>query len=69
MNRRLTLATAAIAASLALTGTAFADQIPVPAVGRGDCGVQSGTITVLEPGGPTLAIDGAEVDVSGCIEK
>ena len=67
MKRRVTIAAATVAALFVLSGSAFADEIHTPAVGRTSCGVESGTITVLNPGGPTVAIDGTRVDITGCI--
>lgn len=67
MKKRLAFVTTAIAASLALTGTAYADpSIPTPGVGTSGCGVSGGELVLLEPGGPVFSWRDAEADFSNC---
>jgi hypothetical protein len=68
MKKRLAFVTTAIAASLALTGSAYADpEIPTPGVGSSDCGVSAGKVILMEPGGPLVRIEDAEADFSDCL--
>lgn len=65
MRKRLTFVTTAVAASLALTGTALADP-QTPPIGFAGCGVSSGHVTVT----PTsVSWGGFTVDTSDCIRK
>ena len=67
MLRRIALLTGAIAVLLIPAGTASAVVVHTPGAGPTDCGVDSGTIKVLEPWGPAVSVDGAQADFSGCL--
>jgi hypothetical protein len=70
MFKRASAVAAALAALVVLTATP-ASASPIfntPGAGTSGCGVESGSITVLDPSGPILTVDGVRVDVSDCLD-
>ena len=67
MMRRFALVAAAVTAMLIPAGAASAAAISTPGAGGSDCGVESGTLYVLEPGGPVLYWEDGQADFSDCV--
>ena len=67
MLRRIALVTSAVAVLLIPAGAASAATVHHNGAGSEGCGVNSGTITVLEPWGPVLSVEGSEADFSDCL--
>lgn len=65
--RKVALAVAAAAMAVAPAAPAWAIVIETPPIGRVGCGVGSATITVIEPGNPTVTVDDVSVDVNHCL--
>lgn len=65
--RKVALAAVAAAMAVAPAAPAWAIVIVTEPIGRWGCGVGSATITVAEPGEPTVTVDGVAVDVNHCL--
>ena len=64
--RKMVLAIAAVSAIVMPAAPASAEEIELPYVGRWGCGVNLGTVTVLEPG-RTVGYDDFYVDANFCL--
>lgn len=65
--RKAFLTAVAAMALVVPVSPASAIVVNTPAIGRYGCGVGSATITVAEPGNPTVTVDGISVDVNHCL--
>ena len=67
MMRRFALVVAAVTAMLVPASAASAAAVSTPGAGSDGCGVYSGTLYVLEPGGPVLFWEDGGADFSDCV--
>jgi hypothetical protein len=67
MLRRFAVTAVATAALLVPAGAALAATVNHPGAGTGDCGVEEGSITVLDgQTGTVFHSEGGEVSLEGC---